>query len=123
MRKMALTLAFASAGLGAALTTVPTQAAEIKLTGAQINDLLPRIVALGDDTQQSFSKSGRTEYISGGQPSVGKWWVTATQYCSSWPPASGHACYNVFRDDQDDSRLIWIGASGTRILNTMEPKE
>lgn len=96
------------------------------LNGAEISALLPGIVALGvgEDTRQTFSASGQTEYIASGRPSVGKWWVTAAQYCSSWPPASGTACYDVVLDDSmTPARLIWVGESGTETPNTIIPKE
>lgn len=96
------------------------------LTGTELNELLPRIVAsgVGEDTTQTFSASGQTEYITAGRPSLGRWWVTATQYCSSWPPGSGQACYQVTLDEAaDPPRLSWIGQSGTPIENTITYKE
>ncbi len=107
-------------------STAPVTAQERVLSGPEINKLLPQIVARGvdQDTVQTFSAAGSTEYIAGGRPSVGTWWVTATQYCSSWPPASGAACYDLLLDDSATPvRLTWVGQSGTPIHNTISEKE
>ena len=111
-------------GLCAFAQSVAAQ--ERLLSGTEINALLPRIVAIGvdEDTSQTFSPGGATEYIADGKPSTGRWWVTARQYCSSWPPGSGRACYDVLLDESTvPSRLIWVGASGTSIVNEIIDKE
>ncbi|MEM6371608.1 MAG: hypothetical protein AAF727_02370 [Pseudomonadota bacterium] len=107
-------------------TTAPLLAEERVLFGPEIDDLLPGIVALGvgEETVQTFSASGSTEYVASGRASVGKWWVTATQYCSSWPPASGSACYDVVLDNNvTPARLSWVGESGRPIHNIIGEKE
>ena len=112
----------------ALICTVATTvfAEERQLSGKEISDLLPTILATGvdEDTRQTFSVSGIPYSSSGSRPSTGKWWVTATQYCSSWPPSDGQACYDVLLDEATTpNTLIWIGDSGRRILNTLAPKE
>jgi hypothetical protein len=104
----------------AALPSVATAEA-VKLSGAEIKDLLPTVTAYGEDTKQVFYKGGTTDYISGGRPSVGYWRVSETQYCSKWPPFGGWACYDVLLD-ADENELQWIGESGTPTLNRIEPR-
>lgn len=96
------------------------------LNGDEITAFLPKIIALGvdEDTLQSFDPSGLTTYVSNGRPSTGKWWATATQYCSSWPPSESRACYTVLLDESvEPARLTWIGQSGKPIHNTIAPKD
>ena len=99
-------------------------AEERQLTGTEINSLLPTIVARGNDTTQRFYKSGLTEYVASGRPSTGKWWVTATQYCSTWPPSASPECYDVFLDDASDpATLVWVDKWGNRTLDRITQRE
>lgn len=101
------------------------QAAERPLSGDEITALLPTITALGDKTKQTFDADGKTVYIDNGRATFGTWWTSGDQYCSNWPPAGGHACYDVLLDEQDsgDTNLIWIGDSGRRFVDLIMPKE
>lgn len=110
---------FSAAVLGACLIAAPVLGVEEKLSGEEIGALLPTIRAIGEETSQTFGNNGATNYSEKGRESFGQWWVEADQYCSSWPPNSGKACYDVLRDD---NKLIWVGESGQRILNTFEAK-
>jgi len=98
------------------------QAEPVKLTGDEIKALLPTITAYGEDTKQVFYKSGTTDYISSGRPSVGYWRTSETQYCSKWPPFGGWTCYDVLLDEED-SKLSWIGDSGRPTINRIEARE
>lgn len=121
MRKF--TQAVACCGLALVALGGIANAMERQLTGAEISALLPTIKAFGQDTVQVFSKNGRTKYHTGGFESKGSWWVTASQYCSSWPPSNSRACYDVFLDESKDPKLlIWIGDSGARTVNTFTPQ-
>lgn len=105
-----------------ALLAAPAFGQERQLHGQEISDLLPKVVATGvnEDTQQTFSTSGATQYHADGRQSIGTWWVTATQYCSNWPPFSGRACYDVYLDETAaPMRMIWIGQSGAAIKTTL----
>ncbi len=109
--------------ISAALFCVPAiaLAEPVKLSGAEISELLPAITAYGDDTKQVFYQGGTTDYIASGRPSVGYWRVSETQYCSKWPPFGGWACYDVLHDTATDE-LHWIGDSGTPTINRIEPR-
>lgn len=107
----------------ACLLTIAAQAEERRLNGDEITALLPGIKAVSDSTVQTFSVSGSTLYVDGGRPSTGKWWATAWQYCSTWPPSSVASCYDVFVDESaDPALLIWVDTSGRRFVNRIEPK-
>ncbi|NKB52516.1 MAG: hypothetical protein GKR97_09870 [Rhizobiaceae bacterium] len=92
------------------------------LTSDEISELLPTIVAIGDQTSQIFSAAGATTYTDRGRASFGSWRVQANKYCSQWPPAGGWSCYVVDYDDQSKV-LIWIGLSGDRTINRAELKK
>ena len=91
------------------------------LTGEEIAELLPTIVAVGDQTSQIFSAAGATTYTDRGRASFGSWRVQDDKYCSQWPPAGGWSCYGVDFDAKTNT-LIWIGAGGDRTVNQVEPK-
>ena len=90
--------------------------------GAQIAALLPTVVATGKDTRQTFSKAGATTYAFKGRDSYGNWRVQGDQYCSQWPPADGWACFGLLADDEAKT-IIWLDASGDRIVNQITAKE
>ena len=100
------------------LLTSPLSAEERKLSDAEI-EALPTIVALGEDTRQTFSARGATTYSDRGRDSYGSWAARGDRYCSQWPPANGWACYDVL---VDNDTLIWVGDSGNRTITTMKPK-
>lgn len=108
------------------LLASPAKPADRPLTNAEIADLLPRVVAIGQDTRQTFSAAGATTYSQGGRDSYGSWWAEGDQYCSRWPPADGFACYDVRLDeapaDGGDPILTWIGDSGVPSINRLKPK-
>jgi hypothetical protein len=113
------------------LSATATYAENRTLTGAEINALLPTVIALGDGTRQIFSAKGATNYTNQGRDSYGSWWVEGDEYCSSWPPAGGYACYAVQLDDApvdapDNDRapiLRWVGESGRPTINRLEEKQ
>lgn len=79
---------------------------------------------LDEDTTQTFSPSGATEYIMDGKPSPGRWWGATWLHFCSWPSGSGSAFWDVLLDDSTaPSRLIRVGGSGTRIVNEVIEKE
>ena len=102
-----------------ALLATSLSAEERKLNNAEIDALLPTIIAEGKDTRQTFSAKGATNYTDRGRDSFGTWAARGDQYCSQWPPANGWACYDVL---VDGDTLIWVGESGNRTINTMKPK-
>lgn len=93
-----------------------------KLSGAEIQELLPQITAYGEGTKQTFYEGGTTDYIDGGRPSVGYWRTSETQYCSKWPPFGGWVCYDVVLNDEAEE-LRWIGDSGNPLINRIEKNE
>jgi hypothetical protein len=108
------------------LIVLPVQAAERRLSGAEINDLLPRILAKGETTGQTFETNGETEFMNGNRPSLGRWRVQNDFYCSSWPPGDGWRCYHVLVDEKSGDEpniIIWVDADlGERTINTILPK-
>ena len=105
-----------------AIAALPATAAERTLTGAEILALLPTITALGKGTTQVFEKNGVTEYTDPRGDSIGYWQPRSDQYCSNWPPSATWVCYDVLVDDDDPSRLIWMGDSGKPTINRMKPR-
>ena len=93
-----------------------------KLSGLEIQELLPTITAYGESTTQTFYEGGTTDFIDGGRPSVGYWRTSETQYCSKWPPFGGWTCYDVLLD-KDTAEVIWIGDSGNPLVNRFEKTE
>ncbi len=110
----------------ALLFTVPAEAAERRLGGAEITALLPEIVAIGETTRQTFERGGRTDFDDGRRPSVGRWRVQDDSYCSQWPPGDGWRCYHVFVDDKGGDQpdlIIWVDADlDERTINRILPK-
>ncbi|MEM9140043.1 MAG: hypothetical protein AAGB15_09445 [Pseudomonadota bacterium] len=106
----------ARATMIALLAAAPALAEETALTGAEIEALLPTIVAHGTEkeTRQKFWPDGHTEYEERGQYSFGRWWVQADKYCSTWPPSEAVSCYTVLRDGE---RLIWVPRIGDPIVD------
>ena len=95
-------------------------AAERTLTGPEIERILSGATVTGKSssgkpTKQSFEPGGATTYEEDGQPpSSGRWRVKGDQYCSSWPPSDGWACYAVRADiDANPPTVTWVGESGT----------
>jgi hypothetical protein len=65
--------------------------------------------------RQTFQASGRTLYIHGGHESWGRWRVEADAYCSSWPPSSLWACYDMGRFE-DRLRFVPPGPDVTEAI-------
>jgi len=93
-----------------------------KLSGLEIQELLPTVTAYGENTKQTFYPGGTTDYIDGGRSSIGYWRTSETQYCSKWPPFGGWTCYDVMLDDEA-RELSWIGDSGNPLTNRIEKNE
>jgi hypothetical protein len=105
--------------LGAMLS--PAWAVPKNLTGEEIAELLPKIIASGEQTRQTFSAAGATTYTDRGRDTYGSWRVQGDKYCSQWPPADGWACYGV-EYDADAATLVWIDGGGDRTVNSVTPK-
>ncbi|EFL87813.1 hypothetical protein [Ahrensia sp. R2A130] len=107
--------------LAALLMISTAQAGQRKLDGAAVAALLPTIIATGQDTRQTFSEAGATTYSFKGRDSYGSWRVQGDQYCSQWPPADGWACFDLLADDELKT-IVWLDASGERIVNHIAAK-
>jgi len=105
-----------------AIFCAPAMAAEKELSGEEITNLLPVIIATGKNSRQTFKKSGATTYWDNGRETAGRWRVQNNLYCSQWPPSDAWACYRVMTDSSQKS-LVWVGMSGTRTVNNFEHKE
>ena len=104
------------------VSCAPAMAEGTKLSGADIEALLPTITANGTDkdTRQKFWPDGHTEYEERGHYSFGRWWVEADKYCSKWPPSEAVSCYEVLRNGD---RLTWVPRQGDPITDriTLRP--
>ena len=89
-------------------STIISIADERKLTGKEVSDLLPKIIANGQNYSQTFTKNGLTTYVYDGRPSEGRWMVQGDQYCSTWPPNNIVECYDVTADTEQQT-ITWIG--------------
>ncbi|MEM9046705.1 MAG: hypothetical protein AAGC81_18650 [Pseudomonadota bacterium] len=106
-----------------ALITGFALAEESALTGDQIKDLLTDQKVLGEGTTQIFYASGRTLY-NDGHDSWGYWEVRGDQYCSTWPPQNGWACYDmVTRQTDTRQEIVFIGESGKEYPTWLAPEE
>ncbi len=106
------------------LASNPGLAAERLLNGDEIRSLLPKIVAVGENSRQIFMATGATTYTLAGSDSLGRWRVQRNRYCSKWPPSDFWACYDVFTNGESPpNTIIWIGDSGKRLINRIEKKE
>jgi hypothetical protein len=113
--------------LVSALASTAAHGTERILTGAQIKELLPRIIVRGEATTQLFSAAGETVFTDHGKESIGRWSVEGDQYCSTWPPNGAKACHGVSIDegppDGGPAAIIWINAAGERAVNIIEDKD
>ena len=80
------------------------------MMGDEITAALAETTLVYEAARQTFYRSGRTLYDSGG-PSWGYWEARGDQYCSQWPPADGWACYDMERNTETGA-LRFIGESG-----------
>lgn len=98
--------------------------AERRLSGAEIAALLPMFVARTGTTWQRFEADGTTRYHDRGRDTRGLWEVRGNTYCSHWGGSGpgAWACYEVWLD-ATETRLTWVGETGQRIENTIEPRE
>jgi hypothetical protein len=87
------------------------QAAETKLTGAEMQTILSDKILHGKDAEQIFQKSGVTFYSSGGNQSQGSWKIDGEKYCSQWPPNEAWACYDILKDG---NKIIFISKDANR---------
>jgi len=101
---------------------VPAMAQEKELSGEELTKLLPKIIATGKNSRQTFTKTGATTYWDNSRETFGRWRVQNNHYCSQWPPSDAWACYRVLTDSSQKS-LVWVGMSGTRTVNQFEHKE
>ena len=87
------------------------QAAEVPLSGTEIQLILSDKILYSKDVEQIFQKSGVTFYISGGNQSQGNWKIEGDKYCSQWPPNQAWACYDITRDGK---KITFISKDGNR---------
>jgi hypothetical protein len=93
------------------LLVSPAIAAEMKLTGAEMQAILYDKILYGKDVEQIFQKSGATFYSAGGSQSQGNWKIDGEKYCSQWPPNEAWACYDI---TQDGNKITFISKDGNR---------
>ncbi|MGB0967297.1 MAG: hypothetical protein ACPGUX_03850 [Halocynthiibacter sp.] len=105
-----------------AFFATPAFAQEVRLTGDEIQELLPMIVVTGNQTWQNFDLNGDTRYDDARGPSHGWWEVRGNQYCSAWGSRapSYWSCYQVWREGET---LIWTDESGHRIENHIQNRQ
>lgn len=101
-------------------------AEERRLTDAEIEALLPTIIATNAASRQTFETTGHTTYVSG-KTTYGTWEARGQQYCSNWGgtgPGSW-ACYKVFLDEDrgDAPMLIWVSETDQRFETWIEVRE
>ena len=87
------------------------EAAEMKLSGAEMQAVLYDKILYGKDIEQIFQKSGATFYSAGGSQSQGNWKIDGEKYCSQWPRNEAWACYDIM---QDGSKITFIAKDGNR---------
>ena len=97
--------------LASFLFLTSAQAAEVKLSGAEMQVILSDKILYAKDAEQIFQKSGVTYYASGGNQSQGNWKIEAEKYCSQWPPNQAWACYDIM---QDGNKVTFISKDGNR---------
>lgn len=97
--------------LASLFTICTAQAAEIKLSGAEMQATLYDKILYGKDIEQIFQKSGATFYSAGGGQSQGNWKIDGEKYCSQWPPNEAWACYDM---TQDGNKITFISKDGNR---------
>ncbi|WP_419914120.1 hypothetical protein [Hoeflea sp.] len=93
------------------LATSPASAEAQRLTGDEISELLPGIIASTNATNQTFERNGDTGFTQDGRTRSGRWRVRDDFYCSLWPPSDAWRCYEVHLEasgsDAPD-RIIWV---------------
>ncbi len=98
----------------------PAPAAERRLTGPEIVNLLAGATVIGAGFSQEFFRPKRnwpanTTNKEGSNLTFGKWEIRANQYCSQWPPSKLWSCYRVTTWVNDGSiGIAWIDSSGRR---------
>ncbi len=98
-----------------------TAAAEpVKLAGPEIKALFTGNTVHGDwagrEYWSFFGADGWTTYrAKGGKPDDGRWYVSATQYCSTWH-SGGATCYDIYRDGD---RIVWETAEKHRYASQL----
>ncbi len=97
--------------LASILVICTAQAAETKLSGAEMQTILNDKILYGNDAEQIFQKSGVTFYSTGGNQSQGNWKIEDEKYCSQWPPNLAWSCYDI---TQDGNKITFISKDGNR---------
>ena len=97
--------------LASVLFISSAQAAEVKLSGADMQLIINDKILYGKDVEQIFQKSGVTFYSSGGNQSQGNWKVEGDKYCSQWPPNQAWTCYDI---TQDGNKITFVSKDGNR---------
>jgi hypothetical protein len=105
--------------LCATVLSAPADAAEIKLSGAEIITALSDKTMIADgEIAQIFQSTGLTIYTERGAQSLGKWKVENEKYCSVWPPSTFWSCYDVVRDGE---MITFVSSSGDRFPMKLKP--
>jgi hypothetical protein len=99
--------------LASLLLISSVQAAETKLTGAEMRSILYDKILYGKDIEQIFQESGVTFFSAGGSQSQGNWKIEGEKYCSQWPPNQAWACYDI---TQDGNKITFISKDGNRTV-------
>jgi hypothetical protein len=105
------------------LVSNSTQAAETKIGGAEIKQLLTEKSYLQikpttkHTIEQIFLSGGLTHFIVDGDAQTGQWKIEDDKYCSAWPPSNTWDCYDIL---QDGTTIVFLSARGARYV--MVPK-
>jgi hypothetical protein len=106
---------------------LPAMAAEVKLNGAAIKDLLSDITLTSTETgrevEQVFQKSGVTFTVDveAKLQSTGFWKLEGDKYCSQWPPSEHWSCYDVYGGDQ--GVVVFVSSLGKRYTMELLPSD
>jgi len=91
---------------------------EVRLSGAEILEILANRRVVGKDFEQTFGDprehmDASTTYWQGNNSSFGRWKVVDDQYCSLWPQSSLEwSCYTVARLQKGvQVFVIWTAGS------------
>ena len=113
--KTALSIATLLIALGGTASADP-----VKLTGPEIKALFTGNTVHGDwagkEYWSYFGADGWTTYLAkGGKPDDGRWYASATQYCSTWH-SGGATCYDIYKDGD---QIVWETAEKHRYASTL----
>jgi hypothetical protein len=105
----------------------PATAAEVKLDGATLKDLLSDVTLTSYETgrkvEQVFQKSGVTftVEVETKLQSTGFWKLEGDKYCSQWPPSEHWSCFDVYGGDQ--GVVVFVSSLGKRYTMELPPSD